>query len=404
MHRGRFVFTSTPIFADSSQATQRANPALCNIVERGSIYPVRAVMQKIMLRAILAVILAAGMALPAGQLAALAQQQQPPPPPPPQQPQEPKQEPQDEFAISLEVPVVTVDVVVTDNRGTYVSGLAKENFRILEDGVPQQITNFTPTDAPITIVVLIEFSKLGYEYFAYKAVDSAWLFLNQLKKDDWAALVSFDLKTRIEVDFTQNKQEIQQHLQRMYFPGFSEANLFDALIDTVDRLEDVKGKKAVLVLASGLDTFSKHTLDDTLKRLKQTDVTIFSVGVARDFWEYFDNRGALGAIGRMSFLQAENQLTAFARMTGGRAWMPRFTGELPNIFQDVAAALRNQYRVGYVPSNQKRDGKFRKIKVQLVGPDGQPLEFRDQKNKKVKMVVYAREGYQSPKGEVSGGN
>ncbi|MGH9793334.1 MAG: VWA domain-containing protein, partial [Candidatus Acidiferrales bacterium] len=260
-----------------------------------------------MLRAILAVILAAGILLPAGQLTALAQQQQPPPPP--QQPQEPKQEPQDEFAISLEVPVVTVDVVVTDNRGTYVSGLAKENFRVLEDGVPQQITNFTPTDAPITIVVLIEFSKLGYEYFAYKAVDSAWLFLNQLKKDDWAALVSFDLKTRIEVDFTQNKQEIQQHLARMYFPGFSEANLFDALIDTVDRLEDVKGKKAVLVLASGLDTFSKHTLDDTLKRLKQTDVTVFTVGVARDFWEYFDNRGQLGAIGRMSFLQAENQLT-----------------------------------------------------------------------------------------------
>ncbi|MGH9861244.1 MAG: VWA domain-containing protein, partial [Candidatus Acidiferrales bacterium] len=303
----RFVFIGSEILAfATSLPTQRTIPALYNTRERGSIYHVRALMQKIMLRAILAVILAAGMLLPAGQLTALAQQ---PPPPPPQQPQEPQQQPQDEFAISLEVPVVAVDVVVTDNRGTYVSGLSKENFRVLEDGVPQQITNFTPTDAPITIVVLIEFSKLGYEYFAYRAVDSAWLFLNQLKKDDWAALVSFDLKTRIEVDFTQNKAEIQQHLQRMYFPGFSEANLFDALIDTVDRLEDVKGKKAVLVLASGLDTFSKHTLDDTLKRLKQTDVTVFTVGVARDFWEYFDNRGQLGAIGRMSFLQAENQLT-----------------------------------------------------------------------------------------------
>lgn len=353
-------------------------------------------MQKKISALLLAALLATLLILPAGQPAAFAQQQQPP------QQQKPQQ-PTDEFAISLEVPVVTVDVVVTDNRGTYVSGLQKENFRVLQDGAPQQITNFAPTDAPITIVVLIEFSKLGYEYFAYKAVDSAWLFLNQLKKDDWVALVSYDLKTRIEVDFTQNKGEVQQHLARMYFPGFSEANLFDALIDTVDRLEDVKGKKAILILASGLDTFSKHTLDDTLKKLKQTDVTIFSVGVARDFWEYFDNRGQLGAVSRMNFLQAENQLSAFARMTGGRSWHPRFTGELPSIFEDVAASLRNQYRLGYVPSNYQRDGKFHKIKVELVNAQGQPLEFRDQKNKKVKMVVYAREGYQAPKGTISGG-
>jgi len=346
-----------------------------------------------MIRATLAATLVALFLLPSAEIAAFAQQQQQ---------QEKKPDPQDEFAISLEVPVVTVDVVVTDNRGSYVTGLQKENFRVLQDGVPQQITNFTPTDAPITIVVLIEFSKLGYEYFAYKAVDSAWLFLNQLKKDDWAALVSYDMRTRIEVDFTQNKAEIQQYLQHMYFPGFSEANLFDALTDTVDRLEDVKGKKAILVLASGLDTFSKHTLDDTLKRLKQTDVTIFSVGVAREYWEYYDAVGALSAVGRMSYLQAENQLTSFARMTGGRAWMPRFYGELPDIFRDVAASLRNQYRIGYVPSAYARDGKFHKIKVELVDRDGKPLEFRDQKNKKIKMVVYAREGYQAPTGTVSG--
>lgn len=350
-------------------------------------------MLKTIFRRILVVFFVAMLALPMGELTALAQQQQQ---------QEKKPEPQDEFSISLEVPVVAVDVVITDNRGNFVTGLQKENFRILQDGVPQQITNFAPTDAPITIVVLIEFSKLGYEWFAAYAVEGAYLFLRQLHKDDWAALVSYDLKTRIEVDFTQNKAEIQQYLQRMYFPGFSEANLYDAVIDTVDRLQDVKGKKAILLLASGLDTFSKHTLDDTLKRLKQTDVTIFSVGVARHLWERQDAFGGLSAIGRMSYLQGENQLTSFARMTGGRAWLPRFEGEYNGIFQDVAASLRNQYRIGYVPSNYVRDGKFHKIKVELVDKDGQPLTFLDQKNKKVKMIVYAREGYQAPKGTVAG--
>jgi len=349
------------------------------------------------------IFLASFLLLPSGNLPAWAQQQQSQT----QQqkpPQQQQQQPTDEFAISVEVPVVTVDVVVTDNRGTYVSGLDKVNFRVLEDGIPQQVTNFTPTDAPITIVVLLEFSKVLGDYMAYRNTEIGAYFFSKLKKDDWAALISYDLKTRIEVDFTRNKAEIEQHLYRMYFPSFSEANLFDALLETVDRLEDVKGKKAILILASGLDTFSKHTLDDTLKRLKQTDVTIFSVGVAREFWEYYDNRNALSAIGRMNFLQAENQLSSFARATGGRSWHPRFVGELPGIFEDVAAALRNQYRLGYVPSTYKRDGKFRKIKVELVNDQGGQLEFRDQNNKKVKMVVYAREGYQTPKGTIGGGN
>jgi VWFA-related protein len=346
-------------------------------------------MPKPSLRALLAALLIG--ILPGTGLAAFAQQQ----------PQEKKQEPQEEYAISLEVPVVTVDVVVTDNRGNYISGLKKENFRILEDGVPQTVTNFAPTEAPITCVILLEFSKLYFEVFAYTATEWAQVFLSRLKQNDWAALISYDLKTRIEVDFTQNKFEIQRHLARMYFPGFSEANLFDALMDTLDRLEDVKGKKSILILASGMDTFSKHTLDDVLKRVKRTDVTIFSVGVGRAIYEYLEMRG-LGASARLSYLQGENQLSAFARITGGRSWFPRFYGQISGVMSEVADSLRNQYSLGYTPSTPRRDGKYHKIKVELVGTDGQPLEVRDQNNKKVKYVVYAREGYQAPKGTVGG--
>lgn len=344
-------------------------------------------------------LLVAVLAVPFGALSVLAQQQQPPPQQQdPKKQEQKKEEPQKEYAITVDVPVVSVDVVVTDNRGNYVSGLKKDNFRVLEDGVPQQITNFQPTEAPITIVVLIEFSKLGYEFFAYKSVNAAYGFLGRLNKDDWVALVSYDIRPRIEVDFTRNKMEVQQHLTRMYFPGFSESNIFDALIDTLDRLQDVKGKKAILLLGTGIDTFSKNTLDKTLNRLKQTDVSVFTVSVAREFWEYFDNRGQLGPISRMSFLQAENQLRAFADLTGGRAWTPRFDGELRGIFQDVAESLRNQYSLGYAPSNKAAGGKFRKIKVQLVGEDGTPLVIKDQNNKVVKYVIYAREGYLPPKG------
>src|SRR2546425_4273319 len=261
-------------------------------------------MRLTLFRALLLGVLMATLILPAGELQALAQAQQPPPPP--QQPDKQEKQP-GEFAISIEVPLVTVDVVVTDNSGNFITGLKKDNFRILEDGVPQTITNFSPTDAPITMVMLMEFSKLGYEYYAYKARNAAYEFLDQLNKDDWVALETFDLRPRIEVDFTRDKQEVKQALARMVFPGFTEANLFDALLDTLDRLQDVKGKKSIFVLASGYDTFSKHTLDQTLKRVQQSDVTIFCLGVARDFFEYYDARGGYGGASRLSYYQARSE-------------------------------------------------------------------------------------------------
>ncbi len=247
-------------------------------------------------------LLIASLLVPASELRVLAQQQQQPPSA--QQPadkQEKKPQQPGDYAISVEVPLVNVDVVVTDNNGNFLTGLKKENFRVLEDGVPQTITNFSPSEAPITIVILMEFSKLGYETFAYRARNAAYQFVDQLKPNDWVALETFDLKPRIEVDFTRDKREVQQALEHMYFPGFTEANLFDALLDTLDRLQDVKGKKSILILASGLDTFSKHTLDQTLKRLQQTDVTIFAVGMARVFFEYFDARGGFSGPARMDF-------------------------------------------------------------------------------------------------------
>jgi VWFA-related protein len=351
-------------------------------------------------RPILFGVLAAALAFPQGDVLLRAQQQ------PQKPPQEKKQEkPAGEFQLSVEVPLVNVDVVVTDNDGGFLNGLRRENFRVLEDGVPQTITNFAPTDAPITMVLLIEFSKMYYEYISAYSTMMAQDFLRQLKPEDWIALVSYDLKTHIETDFTRDKMEVQRALRSMYFPGFTESCIFDALLETLDRLQDVKGKKSILILATGQDTFSKKNLDDVLKRLRETDVTIFTVVAGKDFLRYLDDHGAFsgkwGFVDRMNILQAENQMRAFASMTGGRSWAPQFQGEWPGIFSDVAASLRNQYSLGYSPSNRVRDGKLRKIKVQLVDANGAPLIVQDQKGKKVKYQIYAREGYLAPKPGIS---
>jgi VWFA-related protein len=340
---------------------------------------------------------------PAGPQGGQPPQSAPPAPPPPaaQNPaaKPPTQAPPEAgVTIAVDVPVVTVDVIATTKNGDILTGLKKENFRVLDDGAPQTITNFAPTDAPITMVVLMEFSGRAYGWFAAYAKYWADALFPNLQQKDWVALETFDMRTRLEVDFTQDKNEVRAAINRLYFPGFSESNVFDAILETNERLKDVKGKKSILLLASGVDTFSKHTLDQTMKQLRQSDVTIFAVGLDKTFTNFLDLHGSRGA--HMDYLQAENQLKTFATETGGFSWFPQFDGEIPGIFQQVAAMLRHQYSISYTPGNGAKDGRFHKVKIELVAPDGGPLNVVDQKGKKQKYVVYAREGYQAPKSGV----
>jgi len=251
--------------------------------------------------------------------------------------------------------------------------------------------------------MLVEFSSrgpMGYPVYAANAVNWADAFVAQLKQNDWLALVSFDLHTRIEVDFTQVKMAVHQYLSRMVIPGFHESCVFDAVIDTLDRLEDVKGRKAILLLATGIDTFSKHTFDQTRDRLKKTDVAIFPVSVSQ-FVEVMMDGANPYSHAHMGFLQADSQMREFAHLTGGQAFFPRFDGEIPGMMQQVAAMLRAQYSLGYTPSNTTRDGKYRKIKVEVVDKDGAALSLQDKKGKKLKLVVYYRQGYTAPKGPIT---
>ena len=296
--------------------------------------------------------------------------------------------------MSVTIPVVNLDVVVTDADGNPLTVFKQENFRVTEDGAPQTITNFGSTNAPMTVVMLVEFSQLGGGLFAYNGINWAATFLSQLRPTDWVALMDYSMEINVDVDFTHDPNAVLQSLSGMVFPPFHEANMFDAISETLDRLKDVHGKKAILLLGSGYDTFSKLTLDKMMLKLKETDVTFFSISTAGA-----NNFGGLPE-GNITFLQAENELRNFALLTGGRAWFPSFDGEIPQILQQIAASMRDQYSMAYTPTNRSLDGKYRKIKVELVAPDGGPLTVLDQKGKKVKYVIYARQGYLAPKSNV----
>jgi len=298
-----------------------------------------------------------------------------------------------DYSLRVDVPSVSVDVIVTTKDGGFVGGLRPENFRVYEDGVPQRVTSFNQTEAPITAVLLVEFANNSY-WFIQDMLSASYYFTQMLKPQDWVAVVSYDMRTRILTDFTQDKRQLYGALGTMRIPGFSETNLFDALYDTLDRLERVEGHKYVILVASGVDTFSKRTLDDAYKKVKATpDVTIYTVSTGGFVRTLAENRG-MSPVTSLTYLQADNQMAHFAKQTGGVHFKPRFPAEFPEVFRAIGATIRNQYSLSYKPTNTRQDGTYRKIKVELIDPaNGGKLRVVNEKGKDVKYQVIARDGY-----------
>ncbi len=321
--------------------------------------------------------------------------EEPPPPPVRNVPKNPEGMP--DFSLRVDVPNVLVPVQVTTKDGQFIPGLTKDNFKVLEDGVPQTITNFkTVQDAPITAVLLVEFASNFYA-FQYDALNASYTFASSLKPDDWIAVISYDMKPYILADFTQDKREVYGALNQLRIPGFSETNLFDALYDTLDRIDRIQGRKFIILVSTGIDTFSKLNYDKILKKVKASqNVTIYTVSTGDALRNYMEAAyGGSSGFGEynLTFLQADNQMKTFAQMTGGHWYKPRFEAEMRDIFADIGSNIRNQYLITYKPSNSKQDGTYRKLKVELQAPDGGPLTVKDQKGKTLKPLIIARDGY-----------
>ncbi len=309
--------------------------------------------------------------------------------------------PQDLPSFKSDVDLVSVDVAVLDNKGHFIPNIPAGNFRILEDNTPQQVKGFATAEAPMTVAMVIEFSNLFQYYWGetwYQTLTASYGFLETLKPEDYVAVVAYDMRPEILSDFSTDKRKAYEAMQRLRIPAFSESNLFDALVDTADRMSGIEGRKAIVLIASGIDTFSKLTFDKTRKALQNAGVPIYGIGLMQTLRELADAYGMMGSIQRLDFLQADNQMRTFTKETGGMAFFPRFYGEFPGIFQQISHSLRNQYQLLYEPTNKARDGKFRTIKVELVDPKtNQPLRVVDEKGKPIKYQIIAKRGYTAPR-------
>lgn len=305
----------------------------------------------------------------------------------------------DEPPIKISTQVVNVEVSVIDKKsGRLLPNLTQKNFIIYEDNVKQEITNFRSGEGPMTVVLLIDngFQNRywkGYfdPTFTYEIFASAATFVQSfVKPEDFVAVVTFSMKPKVIQDFTGDSQRLSSAIHAAYRDtlNFSESNIYDALsfallggkaIQLFDEntgpsdytgLQEIEGHTAVILITTGIDTFSRITFDKALKTVSRAGVPIFTVGVGNLFFKKYEHRFPPEM--RLTYLQAFNQLNAFAERTGGSYFPMTFESEIPGIMRSIEALLRNQYSLGYVPTNTRREGKERKIKLEVdVDGDGQ---------------------------------
>jgi VWFA-related protein len=260
---------------------------------------------------------------------------------------------------------VTFDVAVTDKNGNPIVGLAEHEFRIFEDNVEQTITRLGSGRKPQAVVLLVEFSD-GFVYYD-EVRQLAAGFATLFHPDDWLALVTFDVRMQIVKDFTRDRRALMDSVQRLVMPFQRRATPLDAAYFVLERMEDVTEKQAIVFISTGADTFSEHNYVDTLKKAETSDSMIYSIGMA-DFARpaqdpYMESHTDTGLFG------ANNVMRSLAEATGGLSFFPRFSGEYREIYANVLGDLKHQYRIEYLSTNTKADGKLRKLRVEVIDTD-----------------------------------
>ena len=295
---------------------------------------------------------------------------------------------------------------VLDKHGTFVGGLSKSEFRILDRGIVQPIVAFAPVEAPAQVLVMIETSPAVY-LIHNEHLAAAYALLDGLAPSDEVALVTYDQAPRALLTFTQQKSAFLAALRELqYTIGMGELNFYDSLSAVIDWLGPVTGKRALVLLTTGLDSSPQARWDALVRKLRGSDIVIFPVALGGPLRgdknkkskasqsARKSNEQATGASpgsgGATGFARADNALVSLATMTGGRAYFPKTDKDFVPIYHEIASALPTPYVLGVAPAP---DGQFHSLTVEVLDKKGRP---ENHPGKRVKYRVLAREGYLAP--------
>jgi len=274
----------------------------------------------------------------------------------------------------MDVDLALVNVTVTDPYNRLVTGLDTDNFRVFEDSVEQELVTFSAEDVPISIGVIFDFSGSMANKVS-KAREAAIQFFKTANPQDEFFLVSFNERAELTSSFTNSVEDLQSRMMLTVPKG--RTALLDAIYLGLSQMRGARNaKRALLILSDGGDNHSRYSENDIKRLVKEADTQLYAVGI-------FDPLGYRNRTPEE--LNGPSLLGEVTEMTGGRVFAVEKLDELPDIATKIGMELRNQYVIGYRPSNKTHDARWRKVKVKLRAPKGLPP-----------LSVYAKTGYYAP--------
>ena len=296
---------------------------------------------------------------------------------------------------------VTIKFHVEDPSGYFLPNIRRENFAVYEDGVRQKNTSVEVEHSSISVALLME---LGGRYHELSKVlrqevpRAGRQLLEVIGRDDRIAVFRYDERLQPLADFDQGHEVVDHIFDQVTTPSFSETNFYDALLETLNRMKGVRGRKAIILIASGVDTFSKTNYQQLLQAARDSAIPSYVIGLGSIMRLEAAVYGEAAPFARIDWTGAQKQLEMLANVSGGRAYVLESSFAIAGIYDDIMENLRLRYVVTYVSSNPATSGPPRNIRVELVDPaTGNALKIRDSAGKIISASVFVQQTY-SPGG------
>ena len=276
----------------------------------------------------------------------------------------------DKGVVITNTDLITFTVTVTDTYGRYVSGLGKNAFTVLDEKKPQEITFFSDDDAPVSVGVIFDVSGSMSGDKIKRAREALGKFIQTSHNSDEYFLIAFNSRAQLLLDKTRDGNAVLDKLT--FVQTRNNTALYDACYLGVEKVQrGTHPKRALLLISDGQDNNSRYTFNELRRLLKESDVTLYGVGILSG-----------NDAGSQMGMEGQGILDELASVSGGKAFFPRSNAEMDDIFEQIALELRHQYSIGYKPVNFTNDGRWHKIKVKVTPPRGLPRLF-----------VRSKEGY-----------
>jgi VWFA-related protein len=297
--------------------------------------------------------------------------------------------------------MVTIKFHVEDPNGYFLPNIRRDNVVVYEDGVRQKNVSVEVEHSPISVALLME---LGGRYHEVNKVlgeevpRAGRQLLEVIGRDDKIAVFKYDAKLQPLADFDQGHEALDRVFDQLTTPNSSETNFYDALLETLNRMKSVGGRKAIILISSGVDTFSKANFEQVLQAAHDSATPIYVIGLGPTMKLEAAVYGEAAPFARIDWDGAQKQLEKLAKVSGGRAYALESMLAVSGIYDDIMENLRLRYVITYVSSNPATSGPPRNIRVELVDPTtGKALKIRDSTGKIMNASVFVQQTY-SPGG------